>query len=219
MSANGIQVNDPFGPPASEAASPAAQAGPAARVLQALRQGNLLLVALVLAGLAGVYLLSLRSGPATASAQQVQDEMRVDAALTNLRHPPEGGLAAQKSRTIIDMFYHETRQKQVPVSQLVANPFVFKIPGAGVAMLVSQEPDQAVKTDVDMSGPAALAAVRQLKLQSVLMGSRPSESLAMVSNNLLAVGQEVGGWTVRKIEPSRVTLTWREQEYVLEMPR
>jgi hypothetical protein len=72
--------------------------------------------------------------------------------------------------------------------------------------------------DPDLGGPAALAAVKGFKLQSVLMGANPSDNLAMVSNNLLAVGQEIAGWTVRKIEPQRVTLSWRDQEHVLEMP-
>lgn len=198
---------------------PAAMAPPSLghRAVMALKQGNLLLVALMLAGLAGVYLLSLRGGPATASAEQVEDEMRVDAALVSLKHMPTGGLGSQKSQTIVEMFHHQARQKQVPAGELVSNPFVYKLPG--VEQTSSPEPDQKIRVEADLSGPAALAAVKQLKLQSVLMGSRPSENLAMISNNLLAVGQDIGGWTVRKIESNRVSLSWREQEYVLEMPR
>jgi len=220
MSAYG-QMNNPFSPePAGEShvAAPAAAPSPLARVLLAVKQGNILLVALVLAGLAGVYLLSLKGGPAAASAQQVQDEMKVDAALTNFKHSPTGSLSSQKSRTIVDMFYHEMRQKQVSASELNGNPFVFKIPGPSAEAPLGEQPDRAARVDPDLGGPAALAAVKGFKLQSVLMGANPSDNLAMVSNNLLAVGQEIAGWTVRKIEPQRVTLSWRDQEHVLEMP-
>ena len=216
MPANGAQVNNAS---SSQPAGPATLSALKVKVISALKQGNLLLVALVLAGLGGVYLLSLRGGPAAASAQQVEDEMKVDAALTGLKYAPAGGLSSQKSQTIVEMFYHEARQKQVPASSLVTNPFVFKIPGQSAATSLSPDSDQPVRVEPDMSGPSALAAVKGLKLQSVLMGSSDRDHLAMVSNNLLAVGQEINGWTVKKIESQRVTLTWRDQQYVLDMPR
>jgi len=59
-----------------------------------------------------------------------------------------------------------------------------------------------------------MAEVRKLRLQSVLVGR---QTAAMVSNNLLTTGQTINGWTVSRIEPREVELTWKDQKYVLEL--
>jgi len=49
----------------------------------------------------------------------------------------------------------------------------------------------------------------------VLSGS--SGRFATISNNLLTEGQTISGWTVSKIIPGEVVLTWRDQTHVLKM--
>jgi hypothetical protein len=59
-----------------------------------------------------------------------------------------------------------------------------------------------------------LAAAKGLKLQSVLSGRTPT---AMISNNVLTVGQTISGWTVAEIHPRYVVLTWETHKFELRM--
>ncbi|HOF19416.1 MAG TPA: hypothetical protein PK082_10945, partial [Phycisphaerae bacterium] len=67
----------------------------------------------------------------------------------------------------------------------------------------------------DLAQEQALDAVRQLTLQSVLVGTHGAT--AMVSNNLLTEGQTISGWKVEKIRPDEVVLTWKNQKHVLRI--
>ena len=42
--------------------------------------------------------------------------------------------------------------------------------------------------------------------------------MAMISNNLLREGQDIGGWTVVRIQPKEVVLGWQDKQYVLTPP-
>jgi len=61
----------------------------------------------------------------------------------------------------------------------------------------------------------AMVAVRDLRLQSVLIGK--SGATAIISNNLLSEGQTIQGWTVSKIQAREVLLVWKDQKFVLKM--
>jgi len=186
------------------------------KLLMSFTQGNFPIVALLAAGLLCVYLLSLRGGPTTASAKQQDAEKKVDSALTVLRGLGNSDKTAQKAKTIVEAFYFETRQRQVPITYLATNPFAFKVPAETQALPLNTQ-DSRSKASEDSSGDKASDAVKQLRLQSVLKG--PTESVAMVSNNLLTEGQLINGWTVKKIESNRVILERQNQVHVLEMPR
>jgi hypothetical protein len=60
-----------------------------------------------------------------------------------------------------------------------------------------------------------MQAAKTLTLQSVLTGA--SGATAVISNNLLAEGQTIRGWTISKILSKEVLLTWKEQTFVLKM--
>lgn len=173
---------------------------------------NLLLVLLFAGGIMGVYLLSLRGGPSKASADQVQTEQNVESALTSLAKPP---VADKDVQTIIDSFYGQARQRQIDMDHLHGNPFVFKNPTPITPTGPATKPAEAAAQPVNTDRNAAVVAVKLLSLQSVLTGS--AGRLATISNNLLSEGQVISGWTVSKINPKDVVLTWRDQTYVLKM--
>jgi hypothetical protein len=216
MSPEEIQLINPNRAPAIEGAPVAVeQAGGA---LRAFKQGNMPLVVLFAAGIVCVYLLSLRQGPARASAQQQADEMRVESALVQLRVRADGTKTpAGSAAAMVETFYYETRQRQIPPDQLVGNPFEFKLPRNESPKPVATPPTGSEEPlgDVTRFGDA-LAAVKQLRLQSVLSG--PYGATAMISNNLLTEGQVICGWTVSKIQPQSVILMWKDQTYELKMP-
>ena len=178
---------------------------------------NLLLIVMPLVAAGVLYLLNQRGGPLPASAQQLQNELQVETAISTL-----SGRSSQtnkvKTQTILDNFYHEARQRQVPVDRVRGNPFVFKSPQPSTAPSPQSRPSEPTPTPepVDTDRTAAMTAAKQLTLQSILTGSG-SRSVASISNNLLTEGQVISGWTVAKITPTEVYLTWRDQKFVLKM--
>jgi len=179
----------------------------------AMQGANLLLVALFAVGIGGVYLLSLRQGPAEASAQERQTEVQVDTALARLS--ATSGVQA-KAKTLVDAFYYQASQRQIPVEDLWGNPFQYTPPRRPEA--TKKPEDKGPKRPAAgerPSGPDPLAEARKLSLQSVLKGTDGSK--AMISNNLLAEGQMIRGWTVQTIEPRKVVLTREGKTFVLKM--
>ena len=180
---------------------------------QGLTRENMLLTALFIAGIACVYFLSLRGGPQTASAQEKLTELRVNNAISGLTQIDNTHETAME---VVHTFYHQASQRQIPLKNLKANPFVFKIPGPvkPVAAAKTKQTPAPVKKANDQA-KQAMKEVANLKLQSILTGSHGA--MAMISNNLLTKGQRIVGWTVADIEPRRVVLTWRDKTYVLKI--
>jgi len=183
-----------------------------------LSKENALLAGLFVAGMIAVYLLGLRGGPAEASASQRAAERQVDSALQQLdRMLPDAAPGRSKAKQVVDTFYYEARQRQIPIEQLSGNPFVFTLPAPRAEPLRTTRTEATdlrtqPEDDVDVS-----QAVKNLRLQSVLMGTHGAT--AMISNNMLTEGQEIQGWTVKTILPREVILTWKDRQYVLSMPK
>ena len=212
-------VNDasnPFDSPASPAELPQASPQSArSRQASAIIRGNMLLIALFAAGLLGVYLLSLRGGPAKASAQQLQAQRQVDEALRSMSVVANGDDRSAKS--IVDTFYQEAKLRQIPLKKLKVNPFVFRlnVMNDSVTPTPANPSGLSVPTLDDPS--SVIEAVKQLSLQTILSGA-DGKAKAMISNNLLSEGQGIAGWTISKINPRDVVLTWKDQTYTLKLP-
>ncbi|MFA6133125.1 MAG: hypothetical protein WC869_03795 [Phycisphaerae bacterium] len=212
MSAQDTDVNnETLSAPAPVSALPTSR-------LRRLKQGNLLLVLLFGSGLACVYLMSLRNGPATASAQQQDNDAQVTTVLTELKAgAAKRAQPTPKALAVVDTFYYQTRQRQIPPEQLAGNPFEFKQRKSDQPAPVAAAQTENEETAAgELRQSDALAAVKQLRLQSVLTG--PRGNTAMISNNLLSEGQVIQGWSVAKIMPREVTLTWKDQTFQLKMP-
>ena len=180
--------------------------------------GNMVLAILFAAGIAMVYTMSLRTGPAPASAAVAKTELTVETTLTQLT-----GLAAspngksQSAKDIVAGFYLEARQRQIPISSLRGNPFVFRRPApASPQLLTATDSPLAQSDEPSLDTRAAMDAIKQLRLQSVLVGAQ-GRSTALISNNLLSEGQQIAGWTVSSIASKQVVLTWQDQTHVLKM--
>jgi hypothetical protein len=179
------------------------------------KEGNTPLVVMFAVALVGVYLLSLRQGPATASAQEQADDGQVQLALAAWQARTEAAKKAGGSaRDLVNTFYYETKQRQIPLDRLAGNPFEFRTPAA-TPLLPLAETHEAQPATQDSSHVDALSAVKELRLQSVLAG--PHGATAMISNNILTEGQDICGWTIIKIEPESVTLKWNDQTVELKM--
>lgn len=207
-------MGNPAGPvetepmPASRPQRPSASGASLGDVLR----GNMLLPVLLIGGVIGVYLLSLRGGPAVASAEQKQTELRVDTMLTALSADPANG---QRAEEVVRSFYCDARQRQVPRDNLRANPFVFVI-GGGEAEPGAKPSRQEHILRIEELKEARLMA-EELRLQSVMRG--PQGSTAVISDKLVQQGQVINGWTVETIEPRRVVLKWRDYTHELKLKR
>jgi hypothetical protein len=180
------------------------------RSLPAIDADNILLAGLFVGAIAALWLLSTRTKPQTASAEQQTVEAQVDAALLQLR--PGARNDDSRTRAIVDTFYYEAAQRQLPSDALPAAPFTYApeqdVPG---------QAEHSERNRKQQAAARAMQAIRQLELQSVLRGG--GEAKAMISNNLLGEGETINGWTVRKIRESYVELGWKDQTHILNLPR
>ncbi len=170
--------------------------------------GNLLLIGLFVAGIGAVYLLSIRGGPVEASASEQRNEIRVTGALAKLRQAAK----PSKAKAVVESFYFEARDRQIPQDKLSGNPFV------SIAQLMQKPEEEKPETDqpeAPKGDEAMLVAVDQLKLDSILTG--PSGKIAMISGSLLTEGQKISGWTVRQIRDKRVVLVWKDHQRVMQL--
>lgn len=90
---------------------------------------NIILAVLFAGGAATVYGLSLRKGPAEASAEEKLTESSVDSALLRLKGGAGRGsdaLSARKiTRDLLSNFSDRIVKNQIPLEKLDKNPFVF----------------------------------------------------------------------------------------------
>jgi len=139
--------------------------GSAARVHTGMPRANLLIAGACLAGIGCVYLLSLYAKPQTASADQSLTDLQVDSALTGMARI---NAAHGKALEVVNTFYYQARQRQVPLKDLKSNPFVLKVPERPkpTAQAVPKEPPPAVK-EVQKKPAQEMEEVKKLVLQSV----------------------------------------------------
>ncbi len=188
---------------------------PKAKCNPFVTRGSLILLGIYAAGFAALYFLGLRSGPTVALGQQDLVYAKVNAALTLMDAEPSPGQLAKKTnaKAIVDDFYTAATQRQIERKRLVGNPFIFTPEKPKPARVqIAQEDVQ--KDEVPAELKAAMAKVKTLRLQSVLVGR---QTAALVSNNLLTTGQTIKGWTVSRITPREVELKWKDQTYILTL--
>lgn len=205
--------------PAPEPAAPisSGRSRPSPSLKLSVSPMSLVLAGLFASGILGLYLLSLKSGPQTASAEEQTIEAKVDAALQQM-DAMLIDLEQDETAAVVDTFYYEASQRQVPLDQLPGNPFIYVTPNVRGDKTSREAGTNEVssKMEIRQELSDALANARMLSLQSVLSSSHGAT--AIISNNLLTKGQVIQGWTVSRIEPKQVVLTWKDQKYILEMP-
>lgn len=173
---------------------------------------NLVLAAMFIGGIVAVYVLKLSVKPEAASAKQREAEVKVEAAIAALAVPSAASLKADNAESVVNTLHNDTRDRQLPAWLVTRNPFVFKAPkpkdksrfpvGDG-----ARSPGRIGSvTAAEQARAKALADVRGLELQTILMAARP---MAMISGRAVVKGQKISGWTVGVIEPMRVVMIWQ----------
>jgi len=185
---------------------------------------NMVLGLMFIGGIVAVYILKLSVKPESATAAQQENETKVKATIAALTHSSAQNPAAGQSKngSVMDALHNDARQRQIPNSIVVRNPFVFKKPKPKKPPASTAGDGQAADHDPDaeLLKARALSDVRRLELQSVISGARP---LVMISSRSLTVGDRISGWTISAVKSMQVTMTWKDKsgkhtlEYTLKM--
>ncbi|HUU22840.1 MAG TPA: hypothetical protein VM389_09930 [Phycisphaerae bacterium] len=212
--------------PAEDGGAQAAEAVLAPRPMTYKRQmnrANIIMAALFVGAGALVFLLTLRRGPAQASAEVRTLRSEVNDALKQFESSGRFTALASGARVdtdqLLDKFKDQVSQRQIPASALRKDPFVFVPPlrpqagSAGAGQTADRTPPADPKAQ---SRREAQTRFEALCLQGIQRGQ--AGMVAIVSNNLVAPGQRIDCFTVKKIEEGSVTLVWEGEEFVLKMP-
>jgi hypothetical protein len=200
------------------ASGPLDKATPPRPGLSPVLRDNVLLVLLFVAGVGGVFVLSLHKNPPLVDQDQKKVEAQVDAAILRLNAADASTIAGQSSQKVLQEFYNRSTTTQIPLKDLKKNPYVFVPPHPAGPIPPAESDKPAVDPEQkarEQSLEKANEAFRQMRLQSVMMGR--GGATAIISNNLLTVGQQFQGFTVKSITARSVVLAWREREFVLSM--
>ncbi|MCL2648327.1 MAG: hypothetical protein FWD61_15175 [Phycisphaerales bacterium] len=180
---------------------------------------TLALVGAFAAALAVIYLLGLHNKPRTASAEQVAIESQVHGAITALMQQKDDPKRAQgilkDTDKLLDICQNIFESKVKHSSELQSNPFGEE---AYVSASAPKDPIAAARNN-DTLEAEQLHQVNEtfngLKLQSVMISG--SHSVAMINNRIIGIGGKFGELTVTAIEPTRVLLSYGENNFELKL--
>ena len=179
------------------------------------------LLALAALGLGGMYFKYFKTPFAI---KTTQSQETVQAFLTSGQADLRGMKdTLTKTEGLVKLFGQQIDQVQVPVHELPANPFdpsltliAVSTPATdGQVIPASHLAQDASNAAREQQRQTRLAAARQLKLQSILFGSKQSHCL--IDGKLYAVGQTVGGFTIHAIERERVHLQIGSDTFVITL--
>ena len=187
-------------------------------------RGTMIVMGLLLAGGASVYLMSMRSMPQVASAKDKAMEDEVEKAIATLDKQGDQAKALSQmfdnSDQVVEVFFNYPAQNQVPLDDLKKNPFLHlrKSKGSGdvsdADLINAREAAEAEKRHNEQKKQLE-AALAQLKLQTILIGE--GSSAVMINNTILSEGQTVEGFSITTIKKQSVTLKAGDMEFELKM--
>lgn len=170
-----------------------------------VNKATLAMIGLFVAGAAVVGILSMRSGPAPATANDQAAEEQVNSFIARTEGQNEQLKDFKDTKEVVDRFYNYASSHQVPVDDLKANPFVFgdpKKPRGGT--VPSPKPNDDMRLAASQRRKLH-SEFDKLNLQSIMMS--PRGGTAIINNNFVAEGHKVGSFTVTKVHAHSVELS------------
>jgi hypothetical protein len=184
--------------------------GPKAR-----NNGFLVLLALVVLGGAGVYLMKMRAVPK--SAQASAEVKKANDTINQFLSDSGGNMNSmkemlKKTEKDVAAFLNYQNIDQVKLEELKNNPFQAEAPREGDPGLAQRKEDERKRKEKE----AVLADAQKLKLQSVLANVRVPT--CMINGKTYTVGNEIDfGFTVESMEPGSVTIKRGNYKLALTM--
>jgi len=137
---------------------------------------------------------------------------------TTSADPKQGDVSVVRVEQLVKEFDGYIRQRQVPLSQLRANPF--QVASAKVEAKAEINRKEAAAAEAAAAAEEArrrqiLEAGARLTLGSVLVSGE--KRFAVVSGRVCSVGDVVCGFQIQQIEPNRVVLTCEGETVTLAL--
>ncbi len=207
---------------------------PSSKPWQKVDAFTVVLGALMLLGIASVYVLKQNCGPAQASASEINTHSKVERALDGIREiDPQ---AVSRTEALVASFYYEPSRRQVASSCFEENPFLLRLDATLIGKEIADpSAENADSSNLPQGGTersraeevaalearalaGAVARLDGLKLQSTMV--RPEgASTALISDFVLKTGDTIQGWKIQEVHPDRVVLGWKKFTHTLNMPQ
>ncbi|MGH7215013.1 MAG: general secretion pathway protein GspB [Tepidisphaeraceae bacterium] len=186
---------------------------------KSVNTGTLVMLGLIVAGVAGTYLMMMRAGPKSASAGS-PDAAAANKTITQFLQDGQENRKMMENmlkstEKVVEQFTNYPSMAQVPLSDLKTNPFRHAIEApAGQAPSLSEAAEKKRREEERV---AMLKAVQELQLQSVLHGD--ARRACMINNTLYQEGQAVEGFAIEKISPNAVIVKQGSYRFELRMQK
>ena len=176
----------------------------------------LVIFAVLVLGIGGIYLMRVRSGPQTASANEM-DEDATKATIDTFLNDGGRSLRAMQemirdTEKVVGRFREFPSAAQVPLADLKTNPFRFS-----TTLATENVDEELLKKRREEERRVVLVKVQALKVQSIVFGE--SHRMCMINNNPVNEGQEVDGLRVEQIRPNSVIVRGGAYRFEIKMQR
>ena len=180
-----------------------------------VNRSTIVLFGLILLALGGYYFMYVRTGPKAANgatAEVVQADATIKTFLAggddNIKSMDE---MLRKTAKVVDQFKTYPSMKQIPLTDLITNPFRFMSPrGAASADDASAHRRQADRE-------TCLRAVQEMQLQSIMHSGK--RKACMINNTMYTEGQGLDDFVIEKITPQGVVLRSGPFRFELKMQK
>jgi len=182
---------------------------------QSVSRGTLALFGVIIAAMGGLYFMHLRNGPSSAEAATAETQAANETISQFLTSGDQNIKKMQAlirdTEKIVAQFLQYPSMKQVPLSDLKTNPF------RHLAITAAENGNGATdsKRRKEEERIAVLKAVQELQLQSIMHSEKARA--CMIGNTLYQEGQQVGTFTVEKINQKSVIVTSGAYRFELKM--
>ncbi len=179
----------------------------------------LVIFAVLVIGVGGIYLMRMRSGPAMAEAGAVGDVDQETTKATIDTFLNDGGQSLKAMREmirdtekVVGRFKEFPTTAQVPLADLTSNPFRFANAAAGESV-----DDAASRKKREEERKTVLAKAQALKVQSIVYGD--VNKMCMINSNPYREGETVEGLTIEKIRAESVIVRAAGYRFEIKMQR
>lgn len=167
------------------------------------RSAGIIMFAFVVIGAAIIYVMRMRSGPQTASANP--ETSKATEVVTKWGADGNKSLMVTRNlikstESIVDGWKRYATPTQIKLEDLKVNPFRFVEAPADTS---AEDAAKKAERDFVAAKEAVMKDAQQLKLQSIISGTIKS---CMISNTMYEEGQEVEGFKIEQITPRAVII-------------
>lgn len=187
---------------------------------QPVSRGTLALFGVIVAAMAGLYFMHLRSGPGSAQAASAETQAANDT-INQFLASGNQNIAKMKllihdTEKIVAQFLQYPSVNQVPLNELKTNPFRYQSATRANADKAEMSEAEA-RRQREAERAAILKAVQGLQLQSIMHGEK--SKACMISNTLYQEGQSIDIFTIERINPGSVIVRSGTYRFELKMQK